>query len=157
MISIRRATPDDAAELDTMVRELAAHEGALDGVVVDASGWRALLARPDVIVLFAVEGERVVGFTSIVRRPYLWGGTDMLALDDLYVRAGYRDRGVGGALMAEVARLAAPENLIVQWGVRDDNVAGQRFYARLGATQRTKTLLTWTPEASQGYLASLDA
>ena len=50
MTVIRRATSVDAAVLDEMVRELAAHEGSLDHVRVDARGWSELLQRPEVVV-----------------------------------------------------------------------------------------------------------
>ena len=55
--------------------------------------------------------------------------------------------GVGGQLMAALAGVAAPEQLLVRWGVEVDNVDAQRFYRRLGATLRPKVLAAWTPGA----------
>jgi GNAT superfamily N-acetyltransferase len=152
---IRTATPADAEELDRMVRELAAHEGTLEHVVVDADGWRSLLARPDVTVLIADVDGAAVGFTSLVRRVHLWIGGDVLALDDLYVRPGHRDAGIGGRLMTAVAELAARDDLAVSWGVRLDNAAGQRFYERLGATLTTKKVAWWTPDRYRRHLAEV--
>ena len=154
MTSIRQATTADAAVLDDMVRELAAHEGDLEHVRVDAAGWRELLSRPDVRVLLAEDETGVIGFTSTVRRVHLWTGGDLLALDDLYVRPGHRDKGVGSQLMGAVARLAAEHDLLVQWGVRLDNHAGQRFYARLGATLNTKMTASWAPAQYRRHLAA---
>lgn len=154
MASIRQATTADAAVLDDMVRELAAHEGDLEHVHVDAAGWRTLLSRPDVRVLIAEDETGVIGFASTVRRVHLWTGGDLLALDDLYVRPGRRDKGVGSLLMAAVARLAAEHDLLVQWGVRLDNHAGQRFYARLGATLNTKMTASWVPAQYRRHLAA---
>ena len=154
MIEIRVATSADAAELNSMVRELAAHEQTLEHVGVDAAGWTAMLARPDVTVLLAQHDDEVIGFASTVRRLHLWSGTDILALDDLYVRPGHRDRGAGTRLMTAVARLAARDDLLVVWGVRLDNHAGQRFYARLGATLNTKMSAAWTPERYRHHLAA---
>lgn len=155
MVQIRRATTADAGALNDMVRELAAHEGDLEHVHVDAEGWRELLARPDVRVLIAEDETGAIGFTSTVRRIHLWTGGDLLALDDLYVRPGHRDKGVGGQLMTAVARLAAEDDLLVQWGVRLDNHAGQRFYARLGATLNTKMTASWTPAQYRRHLAAI--
>ena len=153
MVHIRQATAEDATVLDAMVRELAAHEGDLEHVHVDADAWRGLLARADVRVLLAEDETGVIGFTSTIRRVHLWTGGDLLALDDLYVRPGHRDKGVGSRLMAAVASLAAEDDLLVQWGVRLDNQAGQRFYARLGASLSTKMTASWAPAQYRRHLA----
>lgn len=155
MVQIRQATTADAGVLNDMVRELADHEGDLDHVRVDAEAWQTLLARPDVRVLIAEDSSGAIGFTSTVRRIHLWTGGDLLALDDLYVRPDHRDKGVGGQLMTAVARLAAEEDLLVQWGVRLDNHAGQRFYARLGATLNTKMTASWAPAQYRRHLAAV--
>lgn len=154
MVEIREASLADAAVLDEMVRELAAHENSLEHVYVDAGRWRHLLARPDVTVLIAESDGAAIGFTSTVRRLHLWSGGDLLALDDLYVRPEHRDKGVGGALMSAVARLAARDDISVIWGVRLDNHSGQRFYARLGATLNTKMTASWTPDRYRRHLAT---
>ena len=144
--TIRRATPDDAP-VAAMVREIAAHEDQAAHVHVPDARWRTLLARPDVIVLLAERGGGAVGYVSAVRQLHLWTGGDVLALDDLYVRPGHRDAGVGRRLMAGLAALTAPEQLLIRWGVEVDNVDAQRFYHRLGATLRPKVLAAWTPGA----------
>ncbi len=154
MTYIRQATPDDAEILDEMVRELAAHEHSLEHVLVNPERWRALLARPDVRVLIAEEDGEVAGFTSTIRRLHLWSGRDLIALDDLYVRPAYRNKGVGNDLMNTVAGLASEEDLLVLWGVRLDNHAGQRFYARLGASLNTKMTASWTPAQYRRHLAA---
>lgn len=154
MVLIRQATAADAEILDEMVRELATHEKSLEHVRVDAAAWRTLLTRRDVRVLIVEQDSRVLGFASTVRRVHLWTGGDVLALDDLYVRPGHRGKGLGGRLMAAVARLADEDELLVQWGVRLDNHAGQRFYARLGARLDTKMNASWTPAQYRRHLAS---
>ncbi|MGC9671175.1 N-acetyltransferase family protein [Planosporangium sp. 12N6] len=143
--SVRRAGPADADTVLTLVRELAAHQDQLEHVTVTADRWRDLLARPDVIVLVAERDGEPLGYVSVLRQVNFWAGRDILALDDLYVRAAARNDGVGRLLMAEVARLAAPEELIVRWEVNPDNHAAQRFYTRLGAALRTKVIAGWGP------------
>ena len=49
--------------------------------------------------------------------------------------------------MAALAAVAAPEQLLIRWGMEVDNVDAQRFYRRLGATLRPKVLAGWTPDA----------
>jgi ribosomal protein S18 acetylase RimI-like enzyme len=142
-IRIRRATEADAALVDTLVREIAAHQG--DHVQATAADWRSMLARDDVHVLLAFDGAHPVGYVSTIRRFHLWSASDLIALDDLWVRPEARDRGVGRELMQAVADLAAPERLAVVWGARADNEAAHRFYVRLGAAMTTKAMFSWRP------------
>ena len=145
--TIRRATSADADDVAAMVGEIAAHEDQSAHVHVDVERWRTLLARPDVVVLLAERDGHAVGYVSAVRQLHLWTGGDVLALDDLYVRPGARGAGVGRQLMGALAALAAPERLLIRWGVEVDNVSAQRFYRRLGATLRHKVVAAWTPAA----------
>ncbi|MGY1741701.1 MULTISPECIES: N-acetyltransferase family protein [unclassified Blastococcus] len=146
-LTIRRADPRDAADVAAMVGEIAAHEDQSAHVHVDAEQWRRLLGRPEVVVLLAERDGGPVGYVSAVRQLHLWTGGDVLNLDDLYVRPGARDAGVGRRLMGALAALAVPEQLLVRWGMEPDNVGAQRFYRRLGATLRPKVLAAWTPAA----------
>ncbi len=145
IVDVRRAGPDDAATVLTMVREIAAHEGDASAASGTPESWAAMLARPEVVVLIAERDGVPVGYVSAVRRLHLWLGRDILGLDDLFVRDGYRDAGVGRLLMTELAALAAPEQLAIRWEVGEDNVAAQRFYRRLGATLRRKVVAFWQP------------
>lgn len=146
-VTIRPACPADAATVDTLVREIAAHEGDSEHVTVTVDGWRALLGRDDVTVLLAERAGEPLGYVSALRRPHLWSGRDILALDDLWVRAPARDAGVGRALMLALARVAAGDGLVIRWEVKPDNVAAQRFYRRLGAGLFTKVIAGWRPES----------
>ncbi|KAE8765818.1 GNAT family N-acetyltransferase [Georgenia thermotolerans] len=153
-VVVRRATPADAATVHTLVREIAAHEDSLDHVRVTAARWTELLERDDVVVLLAERAGRALGYTSAVRRLHLWTGGDVLAVDDVYVRPGERDAGLGRRLLTAMAGLADPDGLTLTWGVEPDNAAAQRFYARLGATLRAKVLAGWTPAAYRRCLAT---
>lgn len=152
IVQVRRARPDDAATVLEMVREIAAHEGDADAVAGTPETWAAMLARADVVVLLAERDGEPVGYVSAVRRLHLWLGHDILALDDLFVRPASRDAGVGRLLMLELARLGTAEHLAVRWEMREDNVAARRFYARLGASLRTKVIAFWSAEAQAEVL-----
>lgn len=154
IVQVRRATPDDAATVLGMVREIAAHEGDADAVSGTPETWAAMLARADVVILLAERDGEPVGYVSAVRKLHLWLGHDILALDDLYVRPGSRDAGVGRLLMLELARLATAENLAIRWEMREDNLAAQRFYARLGASLRTKVMAFWSADAQRDALSA---
>src|SRR4051794_6911016 len=153
-VTTRRATPADTADVAAMVGEIAAHEDQSAHVHVVEAQWRALLGRPEVIVLIAERDGRPVGYVSAVRQLHLWTGGDVLNLDDLYVRPGHRDAGVGRRLMAALAGLAAPEQLLIRWRMEVDNLDAQRFYRRLGATLRPKVLAAWPPTAYADHATS---
>jgi ribosomal protein S18 acetylase RimI-like enzyme len=153
VVDVRRAGPEDAATVLAMVREIAAHEGDVSDVVSDLATWTAMLGRPDVVVLLAHRDGEPVGYVSAVRRLHLWLGEDVLALDDVFVRPGARGTGVGRLLMRQLAALAAPEGMAIRWEMREDNVAAQRFYRRLGATLRRKVIAFWPPSAQDEALA----
>ena len=146
-VTIRRATPDDAAEVVTMVEEIADLEDQATFVHVHLEQCRRLLTRPDVTVLLAERGGRPIGYVSAIRQIALWTGGDVLNLDDLYVRPGHREAGIGRQLMAALAAVAAREQLLIRWGMEVENIDAQRFYRRLGAALRPKILAAWPPSA----------
>jgi ribosomal protein S18 acetylase RimI-like enzyme len=155
-ITIRRAGPGDSDTVLAMMREIAAEEGVGD-VDVTADRWRELLGRDDVVVFVAERGGSPVGYVSAVVQLHLWLGREIVALDDLYVRPGHRDGGIGRRLITAMAGYAAPGDRLVRWGVECDNVDAQRFYRRLGARLRTKTIATWPPAAYRDHLIDTGA
>lgn len=148
--TIRDAGPDDAPIVHQMVLEIAGHENSLQAVETDPSRWRQLLGRSDVHVLLASVDGRPAGYVSATRHLQLWLGRDILALDDLYVRRGFRDHGVGQQLMNALATVADQDELLIRWEMREDNQAAQRFYRRLGADLVTKVIATW-PSTARGH------
>lgn len=152
-VTIRRAGPADAATVHTLVTEIAAHEGDAAHVTVTVARWAELLGRDDVTVLLAERSGEPLGYVSALRRLHLWSGRDILALDDLWVRAAARDAGVGRTLMLALARTAAADGLTIRWEVKPRNEAAQRFYRRLGANLWTKVIVGWPAERYEPLLA----
>lgn len=143
--SIRRARPEDAEVVLTMLFELADHEHSRHSVDLDQTTLTGLLRRPDVIVLIAELDGQPVGYVSAARQVMFWTGGDILALDDVYVREHYRDNRIGETLMQALARHTADDTPIIRWEIDPDNQPGHRFYKRLGATIRSKSIATWRP------------
>lgn len=153
-VTIHRASAADAELVSQMVHEIAAHEDSLDTLVAGPDQWRRMLDRPDVQVLVAYDADGTpLGYVSTTRRLNLWLAADVIGLDDLWVRHTARDHGVGGRLMAAVARIAAEEHLTIVWGAEADNTSAHRFYRRLGARLHTKVVASWTPDQ---YVATID-
>lgn len=151
-IEVVPAGTDDASIVHTMVRELAAHEGSLGSVSTTVERWGELLVHPDVVVLIARADGDAVGYVSAVRALHLWSGVDVVLLDDLYVRAPWRGRGVGPLLMRAVADRHA--GLAVGWEVDEGDLAGQRFFLHLGARLRRKVIAWWQPSVDDQPMPS---
>jgi ribosomal protein S18 acetylase RimI-like enzyme len=151
-VVIRRAGIQDAATVRELLLELADYEHTAHAVHASVDDWTRMLSSPAVVVLVARIDGRPVGYVSGVRQLNLWVGNDIFAMDDLYVRAEARDHGIGSQLMAALADYATNDQLLITWGVREDNDAGHRFYRRLGATLRTKMVAAWQPHDYAAYL-----
>ncbi|MGN9837261.1 MFS transporter [Nonomuraea sp. H19] len=141
MISIRRATADDAFTIHRLMSELADHQHQGSAITVSVDRLKELLTRPEIAYLIAERGGQAIGYVSWFQRISFWAGTDYLALDDLYVCDGERGHGVGEQLMRAVSETA--EGKVIRWEVAESNVAAQRFYERIGASVVSKKICRW--------------
>jgi GNAT superfamily N-acetyltransferase len=142
MLSIRPATIDDAELLRTLIRELAEFERQLEFCVIEASDlvrdgfgpdpkFRALIAEWD---------GKPAGYALFFGYYSTWAGPG-LYLEDIFVRSQYRGKGIGMALLANVARIALQENCCgMRWEVLDWNVKAIELYKSLGAEFRDEWL-----------------
>jgi GNAT superfamily N-acetyltransferase len=134
--AIRPAGPDDVPELLVMIRELAAYERLSDRVVGDEETLaESLFVQGAAEALIAEAGGEPAGyaiyfttFSSFLCRPGLW-------CEDIFVRPRWRGRGLGRALFAAVAGVAAERGYgRVDWVVLDWNEPAIAFYRGLGAS-----------------------
>jgi GNAT superfamily N-acetyltransferase len=137
MLRIRPATREDVPVLLALIHELAAYERkghkavvrendlARDGFGPDPK-FRALLAE--------WEGEPA-GYASTFYFYSTYEGRPALFIEDLFVLEKFRGKGIGKALLAEVAKLALKENCFgLRWEVLDWNRPAIEWYEKLGAT-----------------------
>ncbi len=74
------------------------------------------------------------GFAFYFHNYSTWQGRWGLYLEDLFVRPAFRGKGIGKALLVELARIAVREGCgRFQWQVLDWNEPALRFYQKLGA------------------------
>jgi GNAT superfamily N-acetyltransferase len=137
MLTIHSATRDDITTLLNLIRELATYEKKRHKAVVteqdllrDGFGphpkFRALIADWD--------GE-AAGYASFFYFYSTFQGRPALFLEDLFVLDQLRGNGIGKALLAAVAKLAAEEGCFgMRWEVLDWNRPAIEFYEKLGAT-----------------------
>lgn len=140
---IRRALPGDVLAIHGLIRELADYERSLRDVTGTQDDLRAALFGPEPAVFAHVaehEG-RVVGFALWFVNYSTWLGRHGIYLEDLYVTPEMRGRGIGRALLAELAALCVRRGYgRLEWWVLDWNEPALRFYAALGA----KPMSEWT-------------
>ncbi|MFZ0815099.1 MAG: GNAT family N-acetyltransferase [Candidatus Sulfotelmatobacter sp.] len=135
MLLIRPATVNDAALLRTLIRELAEFERELDFCVIEEVD----LARdgfgpnPKFRALIAESDGQPAGYAVFFGYYSTWAGSG-LYLEDVFVRAQFRRKGIGMALLAEVARIALQENCrAMRWEVLGWNQGAIDLYKLLGA------------------------
>jgi GNAT superfamily N-acetyltransferase len=132
---IRPATSDDVPLILSLIRGLAEYEKLSHEVVATEDLLREHLfgLRPAAEVLIARLGEQAVGFALYFQNFSTFLGRPGIYLEDIYVRPEMRGKGVGKALLREVARVAAGRNCgRLEWSVLDWNEPAIKFYKSLG-------------------------
>jgi ribosomal protein S18 acetylase RimI-like enzyme len=133
-IKVRGATPSDAADIQSLVRELAETVGDAppDETAVKAR-LGELLDLPEARVL-VVENERgVVGAVSLWIKPDLAHGDVVVEVPMLVVAEGSRRTGVGKLLMEEVRSIASDYGASqIELVATTTNVVAREFYRSLG-------------------------
>ena len=133
---IRTAIETDVPVILALIRELAAYEKLSQACVATEGLLREHLlgAERAAEALVAEEGGGVVGYAVFFKTFSTFLGRPGIYLEDIYVQPGRRRKGIGKALLREVARMAAVRGYgRVEWSVLDWNVPSIEFYKSLGA------------------------
>jgi len=129
-------TIDDMPVLLRLVRELAVYERLEHEVTATVEDYRAALfgeAAHASAALAEVGGE-VVGYMVWFRSFSTFKAKSKIYLEDLYVTPAMRGRGLGTAMLAQLARVCRDEGLArMQWQVLEWNAPSIAFYRSLGA------------------------
>ena len=136
MISIAPATPDDVPSILSLIRELAEYEKLLDRVsATEASLHRDLFGpRPYAQVLIGRLDAKTVGYALFFFSYSTFLAKPGIYLEDVYVQPASRGKGVGKALLREVARTARDRDCgRIEWSVLDWNKPSIDFYLSLDA------------------------
>jgi len=108
------------------------------------------LADPGHHLLLAHVEDRAVGFVSGVEMTHPDKGTEMF-LYELGVDDGYRNRGIGRALVNALGELARQRGCYGMWVLTDrDNHAALKAYRAGGATSEDDNVMlsfNWSPAA----------
>jgi GNAT superfamily N-acetyltransferase len=135
MLTIRAATIADAALLRTMIWELADFEKEPDEVLTTEADIArdGFGANPQFQALIAEWQGQPAGYALFFNYYSTWRGAGFY-LEDLFVRPDFRGRGIGGALLARVARTAEQEKrAFLKWEVLNWNQPAIEMYKALDA------------------------
>jgi GNAT superfamily N-acetyltransferase len=135
-LSIRPATPGDAALIFAFVSELAAFEHLSHELEATEAMLAAAMfsAHPRVFGEIAEYGGVPAGFSLWFYTFSSFRGRHGIWIEDLYVRESFRGKGIGGALLTNIARRCTQEKLgRLEWSVLDWNENAIRFYKSTGA------------------------
>jgi GNAT superfamily N-acetyltransferase len=148
-LMIRPADAGDVPRILVLIRELAEYERSLDQVTATEDGLRAALfaAQPAVFAHVAVVDSSVVGFALWFLNFSTWLGRHGIYLEDLYVTPAMRGRGIGKALLAELAATCERRSYgRLEWWVLDWNSPAIGFYRSIGAEPMSE----WTVQRLTG-------
>jgi GNAT superfamily N-acetyltransferase len=141
--SIRPARVADRDLIYAFIRELAEYERLLDQVDATASDIERDLFGPSPRVFcdIAEADGAPAGFALWFYNYSTFRGRYGIYLEDLFVRPAFRGRGLGKALLIQLAKRAVAEKCSrVEWSVLDWNEPSIAFYKSLGA----KAMDAWT-------------
>ena len=156
MLSIRSAQTWDIPLILEFIYKLAEYERAPEQAVAKPEdllrdGWGP---APKFRVLIAEWDRRPAGFALFFYNYSTWQGRPGLYLEDLFVHPEFRGRGIGKALLVELAKMAVKENCgRFQWQVLDWNQPSIDFYEALGA-KTTKSTPSRPPRTSKWRLSN---
>jgi GNAT superfamily N-acetyltransferase len=149
MLAIRTATAADAPLIMTMIRELAAFERELDQVDATAEDLvrEGFGPNPHFQALIAEWNGEAAAYAVYFFTFSTWAGRQSLFVEDLFVRAQFRRKGIGKAMLRHMVAIARERKCYgMRWEVLNWNTPAIQFYRSLGATLQTE----WFPVLLQG-------
>ncbi len=131
----RYAEESDTALILDFIRQLADYEELLHEVVATEELLREwLFEKKKAEVLFAMDGEREIGFALFFHNFSTFLGRAGIYLEDLFVLPEHRGRGCGKAILRKLARIALERSCgRLEWWCLDRNLPSIGFYRSLGA------------------------
>ena len=133
---VRRARPDEAGLVLSLIRELAHYEKLLHEVQATEADIEAALfgSEPVLFCEIAEWNGEPAGFATWFLNFSTFSGRPGLYLEDLFVRPARRGNGVGKALLSHLAKQCVANGWSrLQWAVLDWNAPAVEFYKSLGA------------------------
>ncbi len=141
--NIRRAIPQDAADIADMIHALAEFERAAEQCTVTETQISTALFgnSPTVHGHVAEVDGRIAAMALWFVSFSTWDGVAGIYVEDLFVRPGFRRRGLARALLAALARECVDKDYTrLSWAVLNWNVDAIALYDGVGAAPQRE----WT-------------
>lgn len=134
-MNYRYATENDVPLIHRFIVELAKYEKLENEVVATEELLREwIFEKKKAEVIFALEGDKEVGFALFFHNFSTFLGRAGLYLEDLFVLPEYRSKGYGKALLKTLAKIAVDRGCgRLDWCCLDWNKPSIEFYKSLGA------------------------
>lgn len=134
-VKFRNAERKDTGLILQFIRELAEYEKMLDDVVADEATLEEwIFDKEKAEVIFAMEGDKEVGFALYFHNFSTFLGRAGIYLEDLFVKPDYRGKGYGKATLKKLASIAVERGCgRLEWCCLDWNKPSLDFYLSLGA------------------------
>lgn len=131
----RFATPADTGLILDFIRQLAIYEKMEDQVVAtEALLQEWIFEKGKAEVIFALEGEKEVGFALFFHNFSTFLGRAGIYLEDLFVLPDYRGKGYGKGLLCQLAKIAVQRGCgRLEWACLNWNQPSIDFYLSMGA------------------------
>ncbi len=147
MLKIRPAVPADVPTIHALVADLADYEKLAHEAVATPADFTAALFCTSPRAFCDIADWQQDGVT-VAAGMALWiynfstfRGRHGIYLEDLFVRPHFRGRGIGKALLVNLAQRCVREDLArLEWAVLDWNTPAIDFYRSLGA----RSMHEWT-------------
>ena len=134
-VYFRYAEETDVALILQFIKDLAEYESMSDEVIATEELLREWIFKKNKAeVIFAMEGEKEVGFALFFHNFSTFLGRAGIYLEDLYVKEVYRGKGYGKALLKKLAKIAVERGCgRLEWSCLDWNRPSIDFYRSLDA------------------------
>lgn len=160
-LQILPATENDAGLILSFIAKLADYEKLSHEMVATEAELRKWLCgeRPMAEVILAYWGGEPAGFALYFHNFSTFLGRPGLYLEDLFVEPAHRGKGIGKALLIQLARVATERGCgRLEWSVLDWNQPSIEFYRKLGAVPKDEwTIFRLTGDALHQLAAAAGA
>lgn len=138
MYQIRAAKKDDLNEIIALVKELAEYEKMSDKIKFSYDEFaKSIFEKNYAKILVCQNDENIIGYAIYFYTFSSFLGRGGIYLEDLYVKAKYRNQGIGKRFLAKLAQICLDENLgRLEWECLTWNEPSLAFYHKIGAKNR---------------------
>jgi GNAT superfamily N-acetyltransferase len=126
--------PITAEQFETLLPMIADYQRFYEVEAIDEERNRVFFGRfidpsEDGILIGAWEEDRLLGYACLYWHKSSLSAADTVLMNDLYVDAGSRGRGVGRSLIEAAAEIARSRGAhVLEWSTAPDNHTAQRLY-----------------------------